>query len=112
MKMLMKKIAFITIIAFAAIAVGTTLVKGKTSETRAALSGDGAKLYRTNCASCHGADGSGNTPIGKKLGAKPLRQARGDVAGVIKNGRGKMPGFGKRLNDSQIQELVQYIRSM
>lgn len=108
----MKKIAFVTIIVFAATVLGTALVKGKNERNETALSGDGGKLYRTNCASCHGANGSGNTPLGKKLGAKPLNQAKGDLFSIIKNGRAKMPGFGKRLNDAQITEITQYVRSL
>ena len=37
--------------------------------------GDGAKLFETNCSKCHGPDGSGNTAIGKAVGAKDLRSA-------------------------------------
>ena len=29
-----------------------------------------AALYKTKCQACHGPDGSGNTPMGKKLGAR------------------------------------------
>ena len=33
----------------------------------AAAQGDGQKVYDANCAKCHGADGSGNTPSAKPL---------------------------------------------
>ena len=28
---------------------------------------DGAAIYKTKCTTCHGADGSGQTPAGKSL---------------------------------------------
>ena len=34
---------------------------------------DGAAIYKAKCASCHGADGSGQTPMGKSLKLRDLR---------------------------------------
>ena len=31
------------------------------------------KLYQAKCAACHGPDGSGNTPVGKALKLKDIR---------------------------------------
>ena len=60
----------------------------------------GATLYRQKtCATCHGADGSGNTPAGKSLKARDLRaeevqkQSDDELASAIADGRGKMPAF-------------------
>ena len=36
---------------------------------------DGAAIFKTKCAPCHGADGSGQTPVGKNLKVKDLRSA-------------------------------------
>jgi len=33
----------------------------------AASAEDGAALYKAKCASCHGAEGKGDTPVGKAL---------------------------------------------
>src|SRR6185312_3675274 len=33
---------------------------------------DAAALYKSKCVSCHAADGSGNTPVGTKLGVKSV----------------------------------------
>src|SRR5438094_133509 len=35
-----------------------------------ALAGDAKAIYEKDCAKCHGADGKGDTKMGKKLGAK------------------------------------------
>lgn len=79
----------------------------------------GAALYRQKtCAMCHGADGSGNTPVGKSLKARDLRseevqkQPDEELAAVIADGRGKMPGFKSSLSTDQVSQLVTYIRSL
>lgn len=79
---------------------------------------DGQSLFKSKCATCHGADGSGNNTMGKQLKVRDLRstevQKQTDVqlAGIIKNGKGKMPAFGKSLNDGQINQLVAFIRTL
>lgn len=79
----------------------------------------GAKLYRQKaCHGCHGADGSGNTPIGKSVGARDLRseevQKQSDeaLAAVITEGRGKMPSFKSSLSPQQIRLVIAHIRSL
>jgi mono/diheme cytochrome c family protein len=79
----------------------------------------GAPLYRQKaCATCHGADGRGNTPVGKSLKARDLgseevqKQPDDELAATITNGRGKMPGFKSTLSNDQVKQLVTYIRSL
>jgi mono/diheme cytochrome c family protein len=79
---------------------------------------DVAKVYKTNCVLCHGADGSGDNPTGKAMHAKDLRseevqkQSDTELAEVITKGRGKMPAFGAKLKPDDVQKLVAYIRSI
>jgi len=80
--------------------------------------GDAAADYKSKCASCHGADGTGNSPTGKALKVKDLASA--DVQGKtdaqlhddIANGVGKMKGFKDKLKDSQINDLVKFVRGL
>src|SRR5436189_4596767 len=37
---------------------------------------DGATLFEKNCAKCHGAEGKGDTKMGKKVGARDLSDAK------------------------------------
>ena len=74
-------------------------------------------LYKSKCAACHGADGSGSA-TGKKMGAHDFQtadvQKMSDVelSDVITNGKNKMPAYGKSLKAEDIKGLVAYIRSL
>jgi mono/diheme cytochrome c family protein len=74
-------------------------------------------LYKSKCQGCHGADGKA-TAVGKKLGARDFQDpdvasmSEDDLAKVTKEGKGKMPAYKGKLNDTQINELVQYIKQM
>lgn len=78
-------------------------------------------LYRTNCARCHGADGRGDTPLGQTYNSPDLTdpewwRKHSDIAGtrslisIVKNGKGGMPAFGKKLKNSDIRLLVDHMR--
>lgn len=76
----------------------------------------GEALYKTKCAVCHGADGKGETAVGKanKLrdfaSADVQKQSDADLTGIITNGKNKMPPYGKSLKPEQVKDLVAYIR--
>ena len=79
---------------------------------------EGEKLYETNCVKCHGPDGSGNTPIGKAVGAKDLRAAEAvkftdaQIVTQITQGKNNMPPFGDSLDKAKINDLVAYVRAL
>ena len=79
---------------------------------------DPAKLFKTNCTLCHGADGSGDNPTGKAFHAKDLRsievqkQTDAELAEVITKGRGKMPAFGAKIKPDDVTKLVAYLREL
>jgi len=83
----------------------------------AAAQSDGQKLFDTNCAKCHGPDGSGNTVIGKAVGAKDLGSAEAkkltdaEIHTQIEQGKGNMPPFGGTLNKAQIDSLIPIVRA-
>ena len=78
---------------------------------------DAAATYKSKCASCHGADGSGNTAVGKAMKLKDLGSA--EVQGltddqlleIISKGKGKMPAYEKTLGADTCKELVAHIRT-
>ena len=83
----------------------------------AAAQSDGQKLFDTNCAKCHGPDGSGNTVVGKAVGAKDLGSAEAkkltdaEIHTQIEQGKGNMPPFGGILNKAQIDSLIPIVRA-
>jgi mono/diheme cytochrome c family protein len=78
----------------------------------------GEATYKAKCAACHGPDGKGETAIGKTnkirdLGSADVqKQSDDELAGLIGNGKGKMPPYGKSLKPEQIKDLVAYIRTL
>lgn len=79
---------------------------------------DGAALFKSKCALCHGADGSGDTPMGKKLALKALgsesvqKLTDEQISQTIVKGKGKMPAFDKKLTPDQVRALVAHVRSL
>jgi mono/diheme cytochrome c family protein len=78
----------------------------------------GEALYKAKCAACHGADGKGETTVGKSnkvrdLGSADVQGQSDDaIAAIISSGKGKMPAYGKSLKPEQIKDLVAYIRTL
>lgn len=77
---------------------------------------DAAATFKSKCAGCHGADGTGS-PMGKKLGAHDFTSADvqklsdAELTDTITNGKNKMPSY-KSLAPDQIKGLVAYIRTL
>ena len=77
---------------------------------------DGKALFAQKCASCHGPDGKGQTPMGKKLGAKDLTKEQNEpVAELVKdieNGKPpKMLPYKGKLTPEQIKALAEYVKA-
>ncbi len=78
----------------------------------------GADTFKAKCAMCHGADGKGDTSMGKTLKLRDLGsadvqgQSDADLAGIITNGKGKMPKYDGKLTADQINGVVKYIRTL
>jgi cytochrome c6 len=105
--------------AFAALALGLAVTAALAVAPAArADAAAGAPLYKDKCLGCHGADGSGSTPMGKALKVQDLRkpeiQAKKDaeLAASITNGKGKMPAQKGNLSAAQIGQIVDYIRTL
>ena len=79
--------------------------------------GDGAGLFKTKCAMCHGPDGKGSA-MGTKMGAHDFtsadvqKQTDAQLTETITKGKAKMPAYDGKLKDTEIKDLVAYIRSL
>jgi cytochrome c6 len=104
------KIISVKVVTFA---VGIAVILGLTLSANAQ---DSAALFKSKCAGCHAADGTGS-PMGKKLGAHDFTSADvqkmsdADLADVITNGRNKMPKY-SALKPEEVKGLVAYIRTL
>ena len=76
-----------------------------------------ATIFEKKCATCHGKDGKGHTKLGEKLGLTDLAAVSApgratpaaDVEKIVRDGKGKMPGFKDKLSDAEIKELAAYV---
>jgi cytochrome c6 len=78
----------------------------------------GADVYKAKCAACHGADGKGETTMGKNLKLKDLGSAEvqsksdADITKLIEEGKKPMPAYKGKLTDDEIKEVVKYVRTL
>jgi mono/diheme cytochrome c family protein len=106
----MKKLVLLTI---AAMAISTVAVRAA----------DGKALYEEHCAKCHGADGKGDTKMGKKFGAKDYTDAKVQAelkdeaaAKAIKEGFADKDGKkvmkpAEGLSEDDVKALVAHMRT-
>lgn len=81
---------------------------------------EGKKLWGTNCKSCHGVKGLGDGPKAEKIDiscgdfSTKEYQAKsdGDMFYYTKIGRKPMPSYKEKLSDTEIWQLVAYMKTM
>lgn len=101
--------------------LGSTLI----AAAALALAAPVAENWENHCAKCHGADGAGQTKVGKKLNVKDYTKAADQAKftdeeiikatrdGVMdKAGKERMKAYKGELSDAEIKEFVGYIRKM
>lgn len=106
MKRLVRLLAFVSAIAL--------------SSTQAA---DLKENWNKHCAKCHGADGKGDTKMGKKIGVKDYTDAKVQaemkddkalkslLEGMKEGETTKMKPFGKTLSEEELKALIQHMRT-
>ena len=92
----------------------------------AALSVPAAEMkanWDKHCMKCHGADGKGNTKMGKQSGVKDYTDPKVQAEmkdenavkiikeGIVEKGKKKMEPYGNKLNDDEIKALIAHMRS-
>lgn len=80
-----------------------------TAMAQAPAAVDGAEVFATNCAGCHGAEGQGG--FGPALAANPDLLDNALVINQVLNGGEMMPALGATLTDEQIVAVLNHIRS-
>jgi cytochrome c553 len=81
-----------------------------------------AENWENQCTKCHGADGKGQTKVGKKLNLKDYTDAKVQAEmkdaemtkaiteGVFVDGKEKMKAFKEELSADEIKDLVAFVR--
>jgi len=85
---------------------------------RAAGAPDGAAIYKANCAKCHGATGTADTPAAKALKVPSLhddanvkKMSAADIAARIK-GNAKHPPPVKGLSQADMDAVAAYVKTL
>jgi mono/diheme cytochrome c family protein len=81
---------------------------------------NGRKTFVAECVVCHGEAGRGDGEAGFGLSVPPgdlndanvVAESNGSLFWKISNGRSPMPAYNHKYTDSEIWQLVGYIRSM
>lgn len=115
----MKHVFFVVLLTTFAITYPSLLANTSLTANADALPAtNAAQLYAKQCASCHGKDGRSKTTKGKLKHARNLADAEWQervsderIFNSIMNGKGKMPAYGKKLSQEQIEALVIYVRA-
>jgi mono/diheme cytochrome c family protein len=84
------------------------------------MPGDAKTTFDAQCAKCHGRDGRARTTRGRLSHARDMTDAswQNEVSderlfNSITKGKGKkMPAYGKKLSEDQIDALVRYVRQL
>ncbi len=109
-----KKAGFLHVLFFS----GAVIVALFLLITPAKSQGGGEQVYKAKCASCHGPDGAGATPVGKATKARDFcsddvkKETDEEWTAIIVKGKNKMPSYDKKLTDAEIKDVVAYIRGL
>jgi quinoprotein glucose dehydrogenase len=68
----------------------------------------GEVIYQTQCALCHAGDRRGNPPAFPSLVDLHARLLPLQIREIIRNGKGRMPGY-PNLRDTQLQQLLDFL---
>ena len=78
----------------------------------------GEAVYKAKCQACHGADGMGNTAVGRALKVRSVNDPavrasdEAQMTETTRNGVGRMQAFRGELTDAQIKDAVTYFRAL
>jgi mono/diheme cytochrome c family protein len=76
---------------------------------------DGAAIFKSKCAGCHGADGS---KVIAAMGVKPVntpevkKMGESGVSNIVTKGQGRMPAFSGKLSADEISAVSKYVLTL
>jgi len=78
---------------------------------------DGAAIYKTKCAMCHGPTGTPSAGMAKAMGIKPVSDPAmkaltdAQIEAAVKGGKGKMKPIAG-LTDAQVKAVAAYFKTL
>lgn len=118
MKLSIKKMKAILVAGMSISILALVILFQSGSQAAGATAGDGGETFKAKCAACHGADGTGNTTVGKAMKVPNLTSAAvqgktdAQLFSLVSAGKGKMPAYGKSLGADKCKELVAFVRTL
>jgi cytochrome c6 len=90
-----------------------TLMAGFALCASSAIAQDAASTYKAKCAMCHGADGKGGKMGTRDFASADVKaESDAQLVDIVTKGKGKMPFYSGKLKDTEIKDLVAYIRTL
>jgi cytochrome c6 len=78
-----------------------------------AVAQDAASTYKAKCAMCHGADGKGGKMGTRDFASADVKaESDAQLVDIVTKGKDKMPSYSGKLKDTEIKDLVAYIRTL
>jgi cytochrome c6 len=89
-----------------------------------AFAASASENFASQCARCHGADGKGQTKVGKKLNVRDMttdeyKKALNDAAavaslkeGMKKDGKEIKRSYASDFSDAELKALIEYVRAL
>lgn len=73
----------------------------------------GGQIYQMHCANCHGVDGQSDIPGTPNFSfGEGLFQSNRQLQETIENGKGVMPGYRALLKESEVFDVIAYLRTL
>ena len=75
-------------------------------------------LWSQSCSACHGMKGLGDGPLATPLGGVATLDGRiglesmDAATGIVRNGKGKMPGFSETIDAGDTRRILEWIRDV
>lgn len=74
---------------------------------------NGGQIYQSHCANCHGVNGQSDIPGTPNFSlGEGLFQSNRDLQETIENGKGVMPGYRALLKESEVFDVIAYLRTL
>jgi len=110
----MKDMVYLRVLAILALLIGGACLLNRSAQAQ----NGGEKVYKAKCATCHAADGKGDTAAGKATKARDFcseevkKETDEEWSAIIVKGKNKMPAYDKKLTDAEVKDAIAYVRSL